>query len=105
MDLYNERFPGQVRMVYKYYVLPSHAHALEAAMAGRAAQNQGKFWEMSEMMFANQDKLERPDLVRYAAKVGLDPDKFDADFRDKKTKDFITADIKAADDLGSTARR
>ncbi len=100
MDLMNERFPGQIRMAYKYYVLPAHAHALDAAMAGRAAQNQGKFWEMNELMFANQDKLERPDLVRYAAKLGLDPEKFDADFRDKSTRDFIAADIKAADDLG-----
>lgn len=100
MDLFNERFPGQIRMVYKYYVLPSHAHAKEAAMAGRAAQNQGKFWEMNELLFANQDKLERPDLVSYAKKVGLDMDKFDADFRDKKTLEFIAADIQAADDLG-----
>jgi len=100
LELMVERFPNQIRVVYKFYALPSHTHALDAAFAARAAQKQGKFWEMSGLMFQNQEKLEKADLLRYAQKVGLDREKFVADFDDAKTKEFVLADMKVADDLG-----
>ncbi len=99
LELYMERFPGQVRVVYKYYALPNHTHALPAALACRAAQNQGKFWEMHKLLFANQEKLERADLFGYAKSVGLDMDQFQKDFADEKTAELVQKDMKAADDL------
>ncbi|MBL8743245.1 MAG: thioredoxin domain-containing protein [Myxococcales bacterium] len=100
LELMQERFPGQIRVVYKFYALPSHTHALDAAFAARAAHKQDKFWEMNQIMFENQDKLEKKDLLVYAQKVGLDQEKFVADFDDKKTKEFVAADMKQGDDLG-----
>jgi protein-disulfide isomerase len=100
LELMQERFPGQVRVVYKFYALPSHTHALNAAFAAQAAHKQEKFWEMSSLMFESQDKLEKKDLLNYAQKVGLDREKFVADFDDAKTKEIVAADMKQADDLG-----
>src|SRR5436190_23562011 len=50
----------------------SHPHAEHAAEAAEAAGAQGKFWEMHDMLFENQNALEDEDLARYAATLGLD---------------------------------
>ena len=60
-----------VRVVLKQFPLPFHNNADIAAQAGLAAHAQGKFWEMHDKMFANQQKLSRPDLEGYAQEIGL----------------------------------
>src|SRR5438445_3362197 len=68
-----ERFPGQVRFIFRQYPVPeAHPHALLAAEASEAAAAQGKFWEMHDELFANQARLKEKDLRAYAAAVGLD---------------------------------
>jgi protein-disulfide isomerase len=49
-----------------------HPHAMDAAQAAEAAGAQGKFWEMHDMLFENQDDLERDHLAAYAKALGLD---------------------------------
>jgi len=49
-----------------------HPHAEPAAEAAEAAGAQGKFWEMHDLLYENQDALEDEDLARYAAELGLD---------------------------------
>ena len=49
-----------------------HPHAFGAAMAAEAASNQGKFWEMHDILFANQERLQPEDLRIYAAELELD---------------------------------
>jgi protein-disulfide isomerase len=41
-----------------------------------AANAQGKFWEMHDKLFGNQQAQERPDLEKYAQEIGLNMDKF-----------------------------
>ena len=60
-----------VRVVLKQFPLPFHNNADIAAQAGLAAHAQGKFWEMHDKMFANQQKLTRADLEGFATEIGL----------------------------------
>jgi protein-disulfide isomerase len=100
IELLMERFPGQVRVVYKFYALPSHTHAKDGALAAVAAQKQGKFWELHEALFVNQSKLERQDILRYAKSLELDMEKFKADFEAAETLARVESDMKQADGLG-----
>ena len=50
----------------------SHPHAEHAAEAAEAAGAQGKFWEMHDMLFENQEALDDKDIVQYAATLRLD---------------------------------
>jgi len=95
-----KRFPGQVRLVYKFYPLSIHPHGEIAARAGIAAQRQGKFWEMHHLLFDNQDRLEQSDLERYATKLDLDVAKFRAEMSNDDTIGRIEKDKKQADGLG-----
>ncbi|HEY9228891.1 MAG TPA: DsbA family protein [Gemmatimonadaceae bacterium] len=66
----------KIRFVFRNFPLAEiHPHARQAAQAAEAAGAQGKFWEMHDMLFENQDALEEEDLLRYARKLGLDADR------------------------------
>src|SRR5579871_6549657 len=63
---------GRLRFVFRNFPLSKHPHAEEAAEAAEAAAAQGKFWEMHDALFENQDALEDEDLIAYAGNIGLD---------------------------------
>jgi len=71
-------YGSDVRLVFKDYPLPNHAQAFKAAEAGHCALEQGKFWELHDTMFANQDELGVDDLKRHAGELGMDQATFDA---------------------------
>jgi protein-disulfide isomerase len=100
LDELVKHFPGQVRLLYKFYPLGAHAHGEIAARAGVAAQNQGKFWEMHHLMFENQEHLEQADLDRYAKQLGLDMPKFRADLVSKETGERLEKEKKQAEEVG-----
>ena len=72
-----------------------HPHAFNAALAAEAAGLQGKFWEMHDLLFSRQRELADPDLLTHAANIGLDEDRFRADFADRKGSPRIEADIES----------
>jgi protein-disulfide isomerase len=100
LDALWEKRKDKVRFVYKFMPLAMHAHSQIAARAAIAAQGQGKFWEMHQLLFANGQRLEQQDLEKYAKSVGLDVDRFRADMNAPATTARIEADRKLADDLG-----
>ena len=102
LELMQERFPNQIRIVYKVYALPGHTHAPEAAIAALAAGKQDKFWEMHKLLFEHQDKLERKDLMRYARDLELDMDQFKKDLEDEGLRGTLEKSIKLGDTLGIT---
>jgi protein-disulfide isomerase len=66
-----------VRFVFRHFPLSTvHPHAEQAAEAAGA---QGKFWPMHAVLYANQQRLERPDLLTYAEALGLDVRLFSID--------------------------
>lgn len=63
------------RMCFAFRNFPlanSHPHAQHAAEAAEAAGAQGRFWEMHDRLFENQDALEDENLAQYAEALGLD---------------------------------
>lgn len=77
-------YPGKLRTAFKFYPLPSHNYARPAAAAARAAQRQGRFWEMHDYLFAHQAELEKlagAGFSAAAAALSLDGARFSADYR------------------------
>jgi formate-nitrite transporter family protein len=67
----------ELRFVFRHFPLAeAHPHARRAAQAAEAAGSQGRFWEMHEMLFTNQQALDDVDLVRYARELDLDVERF-----------------------------
>ncbi|OAA28566.1 protein-disulfide isomerase [Frankia sp. EI5c] len=66
---------GQVRHVFRHFpVFDLHPHALTAALAAEAAGAHGRFWEMHDLLFANQDRLADRYLMGFARAVGVEAD-------------------------------
>src|SRR5437762_9675795 len=89
-----------VAVTFKNFPLPMHARAPLAHQAALAAGEQGKFWEMHDLLFANQSAVKRDDLMRYAAKLGLDLSRFRKDLDSDGVKQIIGADKAEAQRLG-----
>jgi len=69
---------GKVRYVFRDFPLDQmHPQARKAAEAAHCAVEQGKYWEMHEVLFQNQRTLAPPQLAEYARTVGVDGSKFD----------------------------
>ena len=77
-----------------------HPHAFNAALAAEAADFQGKFWDMHDLLFRNQRALADQDLAEHAASIGLDPDRFRADFAARKGLPRIEADVESGTQAG-----
>lgn len=99
LDKVLEQNKNNVRMVFKFYPLPSHPHADIAARAAVAAMNQGKFWEMHHALFTNQRHLEQTDLDSYAKGLGMEVSRFHADIQASATAERIAKDKKLGEDL------
>lgn len=95
-----ERFEGRVRLVFKHFPLSFHQYATEAARAAVAAGNQGKFWEMHDLLFENQHALTRADLERYARELHLDMDRFLADLESEATAAAVAHDREQGLEIG-----
>ena len=78
-----ERFPNQVRFIFRNFPLEeAHPHALLAAEAAEAVAAQGKFWAMYDVLFAHQSHLKAADLQHYAADLGCDMTRYHAEMND-----------------------
>ena len=81
-------------VVFRHFPLREiHPHAQAAAEAAEASARQGRFWEMHDVLFRNQMRLEPDDLRRFAERIGLDLEHFESDIADPNTKDRIERDI------------
>jgi protein-disulfide isomerase len=96
-----ETYGDKVRIVFKHNPLPFHQKAPLASEAALAAGEQGKFWEMHDKLFANMQKLDRPDLEQYATELGLDMAKFKAALDSKKFKAEVDADLALGTKVGA----
>jgi protein-disulfide isomerase len=92
MDVYN----GNVRLVIKNYPYRYRDYARLAAEASLAAQEQGKYWEMHDLLIKQSPKLDRLSLLRYAKELGLDVPKFTVSIDSQKFKNEIDRDLALA---------
>jgi len=101
IDKIMEEYKGKVRVAWRNKPLPFHDKAKPAAIAAMAANQQGKFWPMHDILFKNQQNLDAPSLEKYAKEIGLDMTKFKASLQDKKLADAIEAESAMGDKLGA----
>jgi protein-disulfide isomerase len=67
---------GKVQYVFRNLPLAGHSNAIGAARAAECALAQGRFWEMHDRLFANQQALSETDLAAHAAAIDLDGKEF-----------------------------
>jgi len=96
-----EKYPNDVRIVWKNNALPFHKRAFPAAQAALAAHEQGKFWEYHDKLFANQKALGDDELAGYASELGLDTAKWKDSFNSGKHKATVDADMELAQKLNA----
>ncbi len=94
-----DKNPGKAKLVFRSYPLPFHDKAQLAHQAAEAAKAQGKFWEYYDLLFANQQKLDRDSLIAFAKQIGLNEVKFIADMDSAAAATAVKNDL----ELGSKA--
>jgi protein-disulfide isomerase len=95
-------YPKEVKLVYKHFPLSFHKQAKNASKAAEAAREQGKFWEMHDVIYENFNKLTDKSFDEFAIKLGLDMEKFKADYASTKYDKMIQDDINLARKAGVT---
>ena len=86
----------ELRFVFRHFPLTQiHPHAESAAEASEAAGAQGKFWEMHDLLFENQQTLDPPHLAAFAEQLDLDALKFvrelhEGRYRERVREDFMS---------------
>ena len=102
------KYEGRVTFVARYFPLPSHRNAKNAAHAVEAAARQGKFEDMYERMFTTQanwgeqQDSQAPLFRSYAQAFGLDMTQFDADVKSAAVARRVQKDIDDGTTLGVT---
>ncbi|WP_320670621.1 Na+/H+ antiporter NhaA [Patulibacter defluvii] len=96
-----EQFGDQLRYVFRHLPLSDvHPGAQLAAEASEAAAAQGAFWEMHERLLHDDDGLSGRDLLRHAAELGLDVERFADDLRRRRHAPRVARDVQSADASG-----
>jgi protein-disulfide isomerase len=93
-------YPKDVRLVFKQFPLDNHPQALISAQASLAAYNQGKFWQLHDLMFANRTKLSPGAIHFWAESLNLDMKKFDADVNSPAVKKQVLKDLEDGEKAG-----
>ncbi len=97
-----DEYGDDVRIAFKHMPLSIHAQAPAAHAASEAAHRQGKFWEMHDLIFANQRDLSAATFEKYAEQLGLNLSKFKADSVSADVKKRVADDLREASELGIT---
>jgi len=93
-------YPERLRWEIRHFPLGFHGDAMLAHQAALAAGEQGRFWEMHDLLFANRHALKRDQLLAYAQSLGLDEVRFLADLDSPDIRRRIVEDIEAGRHLG-----
>ena len=89
-----DKYPDNVKIVFKHFPLPFHQQSMPAALASMAAEKQGRFWEYHDALFKNQDKLSESTYMEIAKNLGLDLKQFSLDMMRPSIRNKIEEDIK-----------
>jgi protein-disulfide isomerase len=100
-----KEYDSRLRVVFRNFPLAMHEHAREAALAAEAAGFQGRFWEMHDVLYREQEAWSKAPNVRelfesYAGTMGLDVDKFRKDMDGEKARARVDADRQRGESLG-----
>ena len=95
-----QTYGDKVKIVFRDFPLPNHPEAPKAAEAGHCAADQGKFWELHDRMFANQQALQVPMIKQYASAVGVDMPAFNECLDSGKHSDRVADNVRSGEALG-----
>jgi len=104
LDRIRDEYGDRIRLVYRHHPLPFHRQAMPAAQVAHEAYVQGgdpMFWRLHDVLFENRDDLERADLERYAAQVGMDLSRLRAALDTERHEPRIQRDVDAANAAGA----
>jgi len=94
-----EAYKGKIRLIIKNYPYKYRDFSRMAAEASLAALDQGKYWEMHDMLLKKSPQLDRDSLIKYARELGLDMKAFTDSLDKMKHATMIERDTKLAVDL------
>lgn len=98
-----ERLGNKLRFVFRNYPLSKlRPHSYQSALAVETAAAQGKFWEMYDFLFKHGQSLTDDNLRLSAAKLGLQINKFDIEFRNRTYSRHVDEDIQSGEESGVT---
>lgn len=90
-----------LKFIFRNFPLTElHPYAMHAAIATEVAGSQGKFWEMHDILFENQEFLEDSYLIQYAKIINLDVTTFEQDFGKDEYYEKVKKDFESGVDLG-----
>jgi protein-disulfide isomerase len=95
-----ERFPQQVKVIFKHFPLRNHKYAFKAAQASMAADKQGKFWEFHDLLFKDYSNLNDQKVTEIRTSLNLDADQFQREMLDPGIKAQIDADLRNGNSAG-----
>jgi len=91
-----EQFGEAISFTFRNFPLrDAHEYAFDAALAAEAAAKQGKYWEMHDLIYANQDVLNQPNLILFAEQLGLDIDVFQSDIKQPELSQKVEDDFES----------
>ncbi|MCA6067916.1 thioredoxin domain-containing protein [Chryseobacterium sp. RG1] len=91
-----KEFGSQVQFVFRNFPLSEmHPHAKPAAVAAEAANLQGKFWEMHDAIYENQEYLNELFLFELAEKIGLNIEQFKEDIQKTELEEKVDTDFES----------
>jgi protein-disulfide isomerase len=88
-----EKYPEDVKVVFKNFPLRNHKFAMQAAVAALAAEGQGKFWEFHDLLFENYNKLSDQKIQEIAQAVGLNLEEYEKKKNDPAIKRKVRQDF------------
>lgn len=103
LDALLEDYDGKVKLVYKDFPLENHTRALPAAVAARCAGEQGRYWEMSGKLLADQQALADEDFGAHAEAIGLNVEKFEACRAGGEMEPLVRASFELGQEVGVAA--
>jgi protein-disulfide isomerase len=95
-----ERYPKEVKLVFKNFPLRNHKFAMQAAIAALAAEKQGKFWEFHDLLFKNYNHLNEQQIGEIAQQLKLNMEKFDKDRKNPQIAAMINRDLAEGNQAG-----
>ena len=87
-------------VVRDFPLMSLHENAFDAAVAANAARAQNKYFEYKEILYKNQNSLERASLMKFAGELKLNQKRFAADLNSKKFRDEVRKDMLDGESYG-----
>lgn len=103
-----EKYKNEISFQFRNFPLSQHQNARAASRAAEAADKQGKYWEMHDLLYEQQKSWETstnvvPIFESYATQIGLKLDQFKTDSASSNINDVINADMNEGQRLGITS--